>query len=175
MPMTTLRKKSQTEIAMKLSIDIQRACLSDQGPDADNIERWVTAALRNEREIAELSFRIVDESESAALNEQFRGKSGSTNVLSFPFSAVVPEPLPILGDIVICAPVVALESLVQRKTPTAHWAHMTVHGVLHLLGYDHLDDQDAAVMEALETDIMLGLGFPPPYQQETRFSQQRSD
>lgn len=175
MPMTTLRKKSRSEIAMKLSIDIQRVCLSDQGPDADNIERWVTAALRNERETAELSVRIVDDSESAALNEQFRGKFGSTNVLSFPFSAVTPEPLPILGDIVICAPMVALESLEQSKTPIAHWAHMIVHGVLHLLGYDHLDDQDAAAMEALETDIMLGLGFPPPYQQETRLSQQRSD
>ena len=175
MPMTTLRKKSRSEIAMKLSIDIQRVCLSDQGPDAADIERWVTAALRNEREIAELSVRIVDDSESAALNGQFRGKSGSTNVLSFPFSAVTPEPLPILGDIVICAPVVALESLEQSKTPIAHWAHMIVHGVLHLLGYDHLDDQDAAAMEALETDIMQGLGFPPPYQQETILSQQRSD
>jgi probable rRNA maturation factor len=173
--MTTLKKKSLTEITMKLSIDIQRACPSDQGPGADIIEHWVTAALRKERETTELSVRIVDDSESAALNEKFRGKVGSTNVLSFPFSAVTPEPLPILGDIVICAPVVAREALQQGKTPMAHWAHMTVHGVLHLLGYDHIDDQDAVIMESLETDIMLGMDFPPPYQEETRLKQQRSD
>ena len=127
------------------------------------MRRWATAALRNERETAELSVRIVDEQESAALNQQYRGKSGATNVLSFPFDAVTPEPLPILGDLVICAPVVIREAQQQNKPAEAHWAHMCVHGVLHLLGYDHVGDRDAEVMETLETDILLGLGYPAPY------------
>ena len=128
--------------------------------------RWATAALRNERETAELSVRIVDEQESAALNQQYRGKSGATNVLSFPFDAVTPEPLPILGDLVICAPVVIREAQQQNKPAEAHWAHMCVHGVLHLLGYDHAGDSDAQVMEALETTILLDMGFPAPYSEE---------
>ena len=127
------------------------------------MRRWATAALRNERETTELSVRIVDEQESAALNQQYRGKSGATNVLSFPFDAVTPEPLPILGDLVICAPVVIREAQQQNKPAEAHWAHMCVHGVLHLLGYDHAGDRDAEVMEALETTILLDMGFPAPY------------
>ena len=130
------------------------------------MRRWATAALRNERETAELSVRIVDEQESAALNQQYRGKAGATNVLSFPFDAVTPEPLPILGDLVICAPVVIREAQQQNKPAEAHWAHMCVHGVLHLLGYDHAGDSDAQVMEALETAILLDMGFPAPYSEE---------
>ena len=130
------------------------------------MRRWATAALRNERETAELSVRIVDEQESAALNQQYRGKSGATNVLSFPFDAVTPEPLPILGDLVICAPVVIREAQQQNKPAEAHWAHMCVHGVLHLLGYDHAGDSDAQVMETLETTILLDMGFPAPYSEE---------
>ncbi len=148
---------------MNHSIDIQTACSSEEAPDEDSIRRWVSAAIRSEREAAELSVRIVDEQESAALNQQYRGKSGSTNVLSFPFDAVTPEPLPILVDLVICAPVVAREATEQIKSFEAHWAHMCVHGVLHLLGYDHVGDHDANVMEGLETEIILGLGFPAPY------------
>ncbi len=130
------------------------------------MRRWATAALRNERETAELSVRIVDDQESAALNQQYREKSGPTNVLSFPFDAVTPEPLPILGDLVICAPVVIREAQQQEKLVEAHWAHMCVHGVLHLLGYDHAGDADAQVMEALETTILLDMGFPAPYSEE---------
>ena len=139
------------------------ACSSDEAPDEDSMRRWATAALRNERETAELSVRIVDEQESAALNQQYREKSGPTSVLSFPFDAVTPEPLPILGDLVICAPVVIREAKQQGKPAEAHWAHMCVHGVLHLLGYDHAGDRDAEVMEALETTILLDMGFPAPY------------
>jgi probable rRNA maturation factor len=149
---------------MNLSIDIQMACPSEETPDEDSLKRWASAAIRDERNNSELSLRIVDESESADFNQQYRGKSGPTNVLSFPFDAVTPEPLPMLGDLVVCAPVVNREAGEQQKSPEAHWAHIIVHGVLHLLGYDHIDDSDAAQMEGLETDILLGLDFPPPYQ-----------
>ncbi len=149
---------------MNLSIDIQMACPSEEAPDEDSIKRWASAAIRDERDNPELNLRIVDEPESADFNQRYRGKSGPTNVLSFPFDAVTPEPLPMLGDLVVCAPVVNREAGEQHKSPEAHWAHIIVHGVLHLLGYDHIDDSDAAQMEGLETDIMLGLNFPPPYQ-----------
>ena len=148
---------------MNLSIDIQKACASEDSPDEDSIKRWVSAAIRDERDECELSIRIVDEQESADFNQRYRGKSGATNVLSFPFDAVTPEPLPILGDLVICAPVLVREAAEQQKTITAHWAHIVIHGVLHLLGYDHIEDQDAEQMESLETEIMLILDFPPPY------------
>ncbi|MDG1494426.1 MAG: rRNA maturation RNase YbeY [Porticoccaceae bacterium] len=148
---------------MNLSIDIQKACASEDSPDEDSMTRWVSAAIRDERDECELSIRIVDESESADLNQRYRGKSGATNVLSFPFDAVTPEPLPILGDLVICAPVLAREALEQHKTTTAHWAHIVIHGVLHLLGYDHIEDQEAEQMESLETAILVNLDFPPPY------------
>ena len=110
----------------------------------------------------ELIIRIVDEQESAQLNHRYREKTGPTNVLSFPFDAVVPEPLPILGDLVICAPVVAREATQQHKSINAHWAHMIIHGVLHLLGYDHSDEKDSEIMESLETEILLSLDFPAP-------------
>tara|TARA_B110000967_G_scaffold4721_1_gene4666 strand:+ start:4882 stop:5376 length:495 start_codon:yes stop_codon:yes gene_type:complete len=148
---------------MNLSIDIQKACASEDSPDEDSIKRWVSAAVRDERDECELSIRIVDELESADFNQRYRGKSAATNVLSFPFDAVTPEPLPILGDLVICAPVLVREAAEQQKTTTAHWAHIVIHGVLHLLGYDHIEDQDAEQMESLETEIMLVLDFPPPY------------
>ena len=148
---------------MNLSIDIQKACASEDSPDEDSVKRWVSAAIRDERDECELSIRIVDEQESADFNQRYRGKSGATNVLSFPFDAVTPEPLPILGDLVICAPVLVREASEQQKTTTAHWAHIVIHGVLHLLGYDHIEDQDAEQMESLETEIMLILDFPPPY------------
>jgi probable rRNA maturation factor len=144
-------------------VDIKVACASEEPPDEDSIRRWVDAAIRDERETAELSVRIVEKPESQALNEQYRGSIGPTNVLSFPFEAPTPEPLPLIGDIVICAPVVVAEAKSQHKTPEAHWAHVTVHGVLHLLGYTHDNDQDALIMESLETEILQGLGYPPPY------------
>lgn len=153
---------------MNLTIDIQMACPSEEAPDEDSIKRWVSAAIRHEREITELNLRIVDEAESADYNQQYRGKTGATNVLSFPFDAVTPEPLPILGDLVICAPVVNREAHQQQKTAQAHWAHIIVHGVLHLLGYDHIEDTEAREMEALETDILLQLNFPPPYEPTER-------
>ena len=153
---------------MNLSIDIQMTCSSEDAPDEDSIKRWVSAAIRDERDNSELNLRIVDELESADFNQQYRGKTGATNVLSFPFDAVTPEPLPILGDLVVCAPVVNREANEQQKTTEAHWAHIIVHGVLHLLGYDHIDDKDAEQMEGLETAIMLELNFPAPYESTDR-------
>jgi probable rRNA maturation factor len=148
---------------MTLIVDIQMASASEEAPDPQSIERWVSAAIGNQRESTELSIRIVDVDEGQILNEQFRGSTGATNVLSFSFENESPEPLPLIGDIVICAPVVLKEASEQNKTLNAHWAHMIIHGVLHLLGYDHQNENDANLMESLETEIMQGLGFPPPY------------
>ena len=148
---------------MTIILDIQSASSSEDVPDDQSIKRWVSAVLDSKTGDTELSVRIVDEDEGKALNETYRGASGPTNVLSFPFDEKTPEPLPLIGDIVVCAPVVAREAEQQNKALNAHWAHMIIHGVLHLLGYDHQDDEQANVMETLETEIMQGLGFPPPY------------
>ena len=148
---------------MTIILDIQSASSSEDAPDEQSIKRWVSAAIGSKTGDTELSVRIVDEPEGTRLNETYRGASGPTNVLSFPFDNETPEPLPLIGDIVVCAPVVKMEAQQQNKDLTAHWAHMIIHGVLHLLGYDHQDDAEAAIMEALETEIMQKLGFPPPY------------
>jgi probable rRNA maturation factor len=155
---------------MPILIDIQRACTSEKIPSDIAITRWVKSVLDNHDDPIELSIRVVGEAESAALNQQYRGKSGATNVLSFPFSAVTPEPLPLLGDLVICAPIVTLEASQQKKAIEAHWAHMVIHGVLHLLGYDHGNDDEAQTMETLETEILLGLNYPAPYTDTTEYN-----
>jgi len=148
---------------MRLDLDLQLA-VSDTGiPRAADFERWARAALEGRREVAELVVRIVDEAESAQLNERFRGKAGPTNVLSFPFRAPPPVQSDLLGDLVICAPVVRREAAEQGKGDSAHWAHLVVHGVLHLLGYDHLEEEEAEQMEALEREVLSGLGYSDPY------------
>ncbi len=149
---------------MSVTVDVDNASGDDGVPDPSIVHRWVTAALADHPGDAELAVRIVDEAESAALNSHYRHKPGPTNVLSFP--AELPEvvDVPLLGDLVICAPVVAREAREQGKGADAHWAHMLVHGTLHLLGYDHVDEDGARRMEALETRIITGLGFPPPYE-----------
>ena len=152
---------------MSLTIDIQRACMFHDTPSDINIQRWCEAALKGRSTKNELNIRIVEEHESAKINLQFRSKSKSTNVLSFPFEGKVPQQLPILGDLVICAPVVNLEAEEQQKSAEAHWAHMVVHGILHLLGFDHCDDNGAESMELLETEILLGMGYSSPYQSTT--------
>lgn len=147
---------------MSADIAIQFATRKPAVPRAAEIRRWVTAALRDCRH-AQLTVRIVDANEGLTLNQQWRDGQGPTNVLSFPcdgLDAIAPE---LLGDIVICAPVVAQEAEAQQKPLRAHWAHMLVHGTLHLLGYEHDNDADAAVMEQLETDILDNLGYPDPY------------
>lgn len=148
---------------MAIVVDVQTASESPGLPDRERITKWVETALEDLRSEAELTVRIVDETEAAQLNEHWRKGSGATNVLSFPAGdepAVLPE---LLGDIVICAPVLEREAREQGKTPPAHWAHMAIHGVLHLLGYDHQNDEEAAVMEALEIEKLQKLGYGNPY------------
>lgn len=154
---------------MSLQMDIQSAS-SEPVPEEQDIRNWLAAALSEQalRGEAEVSVRLVDTAEMATLNETYRGKAGPTNVLSFPAELPAELDLPLLGDIVICAPVVIREAAEQGKTLPAHWAHMTVHGALHLLGYDHIEDQNAAVMEALESAILQGLGYPCPYRGDIR-------
>jgi probable rRNA maturation factor len=150
---------------MELELDLQDVSASGRVPTREDLARWAQAALAGRRECAELSIRVVDEPEGAELNQRYRGRPGATNVLSFPFEPPpgVPE-LALLGDLVICAPVVEREAEEQGKPLPAHWAHLVIHGMLHLLGYDHQDPAQAAEMEALETRILGGLGFPPPYE-----------
>ncbi len=134
-------------------------------PATASFRRWVEAALRGarRRKPAELAIRIVDTDEGRSLNAQYRGKDYATNVLSFPAELPPGIDLPLIGDLVICAPVVAREAAEQGKPAAHHWAHMTVHGVLHLLGHDHIVEAEAVRMEALETRILAGLGIPDPY------------
>ncbi|HSN17275.1 MAG TPA: rRNA maturation RNase YbeY [Gammaproteobacteria bacterium] len=147
-----------------VSIDLEDVSHTAGVPSVAEFQRWVEAALAGRREAAELSIRVVDEREGAELNRRYRGKDYATNVLSFPAELPPGVPLPVVGDLVICAPVVTREAAEQGKAPEAHWAHLTVHGCLHLIGYDHEDEAQAAVMESLETAILAGLGFPDPYQ-----------
>lgn len=147
---------------MALDLEIQRAVSTPSVPDDALLRAAAEAALSDRLEDAELCIRIVDEAESAALNERYRDKSGATNVLSFPCDAEVPGSKP-LGDLVICAPVVAAEAAEQGKTPEAHWSHLVVHGVLHLLGFDHMGDHEARIMEAEERAILSRLGHSDPY------------
>lgn len=150
---------------MELALDLQIASGSPRIPGEADLARWAVAALAGRREAAELTIRVVDAAEGAELNGRYRRREGPTNVLSFPFEAPPgAPPMDLLGDLVICAPVVEREAAEQGRAPEAHWAHLVVHGVLHLLGYDHLDEDGARAMEALETDILCGLGFPPPYE-----------
>lgn len=132
-------------------------------PTEEQIVQWATAAVQPEGNEVEMTVRIVDEAESHELNLTYRGKDRPTNVLSFPFECPDEVELPLLGDLVICRQVVEREAVEQDKPLMAHWAHMVVHGSLHLLGYDHIEDDEAEEMESLETQIMQGLGFDDPY------------
>jgi probable rRNA maturation factor len=153
---------------MKYHIDLQIASTCNQLPDRFSLQRWVNEALDGRIETAELSLRIVDEAESQALNKQYRDKDKPTNVLSFPCELPdeVKAETPLLGDMVICAPVLLQEAAEQSKPIEAHWAHIVIHGCLHLLGYDHIDDHDAQVMENLERECLQHLGHPDPYGDE---------
>mgnify|MGYP003088765247 FL=1 len=151
----------------KMIIDLQIACEQETGlPTVEQIEQWATAAVQPQSDEVEMTVRIVDEAESHELNLNYRGKDRPTNVLSFPFECPDEVELPLLGDLVICRQVVEREAQEQDKPVMAHWAHMVVHGSLHLLGYDHIEDDEAEEMESLETQIMTGLGFAEPYLSE---------
>jgi probable rRNA maturation factor len=144
-------------------IDIQRVFESEGQPDEAQIQVWIDAALEDVNQDTEIVIRIVDEAESAQLNEQYRHKKGPTNILSFPFEVPDGIELNLLGDLVICAPVVAREASEQHKPLGHHWAHIVVHGVLHLLGYDHIDDDEAELMESKEIEILKKLNINNPY------------
>ena len=152
---------------VRLDVGVSYALPRAGLPAAASFRKWVAAALAGRIREADLAIRLVDADEGQALNRHYRGKDYATNVLSFP--AEVPEGLPknvkfpLLGDLVICAPVVAREASEQGKTVTAHYAHLTVHGVLHLLGWDHEDDKEAEAMEQLEREILADLGIADPY------------
>jgi probable rRNA maturation factor len=147
-----------------IDLDLQVATDTGDIPDEAAIRGWVEAVLSGRREEAQLTVRITDAAEITELNRTYRGKDKPTNVLSFPFEAPPGVALPLLGDIVICAAVVADEALQQGKPLEAHWAHMVVHGVLHLLGYDHIEEAEAQVMEGLEIELLAGLGYANPYE-----------
>lgn len=155
-----------SEVALEL--DLQQALPSQDVtvlPTRTDLERWVQAALDPQMRAAQLTIRLVGRDESATLNRRYRDRQGPTNVLSFPFEALPEVELPLLGDIVICAPLAADEAAAQGKSQCAHWAHLVVHGVLHLRGYDHIDVAEAREMEDLETEIMAYLGFDDPYRE----------
>jgi len=158
----------QTAVLMQAEIEIQRAATAASMPDDGQFLLWVEAALAGKTENFTLTIRLVDEHEAQRFNRDYRNKDYATNVLSFP--AELPEGLPEeirqsqLGDLLICAPVVALEATEQHRPEEDHWAHLTIHGVLHLLGYDHDQTDEACEMEFLETEILAGLGIPDPYQ-----------
>ncbi|ARA77234.1 metal-binding heat shock protein [Pectobacterium brasiliense] len=145
-------------------LDLQIASEQVQGlPEEKDFQRWLEVVLPQFQEVSEVTIRIVDEAESRDLNNTYRGKDKPTNVLSFPFEAPPEVELPLLGDLIICRQVVEREAAEQEKTAEEHWAHMVVHGSLHLLGYDHIEDSEAEEMEALETEIMQSMGYADPY------------
>ena len=147
-----------------LELDLQNASSATGLPSEEQLRRWCELALRQRTADSEMTIRLVDEAEGRELNHTWRHKDYATNVLSFP--ADVPDEfldIPLLGDLVICVPVVEREALEQGKTPEAHWAHLVIHGCLHLLGYDHLEDEEAEEMEALERELLAELGHPDPY------------
>ena len=147
---------------MKVNVDIEDVSSSDSVPDKISFHRWVSASLLNRKDTAEIAIRVIDENESAQLNYRFRKKNNPTNVLSFP--AEFPKSLnfPLIGDLAICAQVVVREAAEQNKELDAHWAHVVVHGSLHLIGFNHENDLDAKEMEELEIKILNDLCFRSP-------------
>ena len=149
---------------MDVDLDIQREV--DGLPKDEELLAWVKEVLTHEQHgDTELTIRFVSEEESAELNEQYRNKKNSTNILSFPFEKPEEVELNLLGDLVICSDIVKKEALEQEKEELAHWAHMIVHGTLHLLGYDHVTDTEASIMETKEIKILSQLGYSDPYRE----------
>ena len=147
---------------MTIDVDVQNATAYEPLPENEQLVLWVTFALRGKSDV-ELTLRLVDRDESRALNLRYRGQDKPTNVLSFPAGLPSGLDLPLLGDIVICAPLVDEEAEKQHKSLQSHWAHLVIHGVLHLLGHDHQDEKEAVEMEAIEVDLLASLGFSDPY------------
>ncbi len=152
----------------KLKLALQNASTATGLPTRVQIKKWAEAALQADVGNAEITFRIVDAEEGQTLNRDYRGKDYATNVLTFTFDEDMPDipGLPLLGDIVLCAPVVEREAAEQGISLEAHYCHLVVHGVLHLQGYDHLEDDEAQAMETLETQIVTSLGYDDPYRMD---------
>ena len=148
-----------------LEIAIQIQCPSVSVPGERDFHGWVAAALQEKHCAREITIRVVDEAESRTLNKRYRGRDAPTNVLSFPADLPAAVDHPLLGDLVICAPLLESEAREQGKDLQAHWAHLVVHGVLHLLGHDHQQTGEAEIMEAREVEILASLGFPGPVEQ----------
>lgn len=147
---------------MTIEVDIQRASEAPGQPDDESFIRWAGLALRD-KPGHELTIRLVDEEESQSLNRDYRDRDYPTNVLSFPADLPPELNIPLLGDLVVCVQVVQREAAEQQKSAESHWAHMVIHGCLHLLGYDHIDDAQAEEMEGIERRLMAELGFSDPY------------
>ena len=145
-----------------VTLDLQLATQQTELPARSDLETWAEHGWQGDGE-TEVTLRIVDEAEGHELNQQYRGKDYATNVLSFPFEAPPGVSLVLLGDLVICAGVVEREAREQGKTSRAHWAHLVIHGMLHLQGYDHQDANEAETMENLEVRLLAELGFSDPY------------
>jgi probable rRNA maturation factor len=148
---------------MKVNVDVENVSSYEDIPDQTCFHQWVSASLSNYKNSAEVAIRIINEDESAKLNYQFRKKNYATNILSFPADLPKSLNLSLLGDLAVCVQVVIREAIEQNKEINAHWAHIIVHGSLHLIGYDHEDDLAAKNMEALEIKILGDLNFPSPY------------
>jgi probable rRNA maturation factor len=161
------RRVLKTELLMQADLEIQRATSCINVPGDDRFKLWINAIPAAEGVNYTLTIRVVDEPEARRFNQEYRNRDYATNVLSFP--AELPEGLPEeirqsqLGDLLICAPVVVREALQQNRAEVDHWAHLTIHGLLHLLGYDHERPDEAVVMESLETEILAKLGISDPY------------
>ena len=147
---------------MSITVDLQNDDALADIPSSGQFSTWIQSALRGPFDNLEQTIRVVDETESQALNLQYRGKDAPTNILSFP--AEIPHiDYQCLGDLVVCAPIVAHEAQEQGKVLDAHWAHLIVHGMLHLQNFDHQTDDEADKMEALEVEILSTLGYINPY------------
>ncbi|MBU2970233.1 rRNA maturation RNase YbeY [Pseudoalteromonas sp. C2R02] len=149
-----------------IDLDLQIACEFDDLPSEAQFSLWANTALKNLKPDAEMTIRISDAQESQQLNSEYRGKDKPTNVLSFEFEAPPGIDLPLIGDLVICPEIVKKESIEQEKTFHNHFAHMVVHGCLHLLGFDHIDKDEANEMESLEKQILSGLAIDDPYRDD---------
>ncbi|WNC69761.1 rRNA maturation RNase YbeY [Thalassotalea nanhaiensis] len=154
---------NNTSIAPIITVDMQVACDNEQLPTLEQLQLWADTALKPYNKNFELTIRLVESAESQQLNHQYRDKDKPTNVLSFPFEVPDGIELDLLGDLIVCADVVEFEAKDQNKELFAHWAHMIIHGCLHLLGYDHITQDEATEMETIEIGLMAQLGYSDPY------------